>query len=309
VHTRSPATGLALLAFLAACEGSRTDPNLDPGLTGSAGQHDIRSCGTENPTAEELARVEREVDEALLMSNALGAALRAPGSVTIPVWFHVVNQGSGAANGDVPTSQIDAQLQVLNDAYAGLDDGAATPFAFTLAGVTRTTDASWFNGCDVSSIERAMKSALRRGGAGTLNLYSCNPGGGLLGWSTFPWNYASDPAVDGVVILHSSVPGGAAAPFDEGDTGTHEVGHWLGLYHTFQGGCSSRNDSVADTAAERSPAYGCPTGRDSCTGRRYPGSDPIDNFMDYTDDSCMFRFTAGQASRADAQASTYRPTP
>jgi len=222
--------------------------------------------------------------------------------VTVQVWWHVIRTGVGNAT-DIPQSQIDAQIAVLNNSYSGATGGYNTPFRFVLAGVTRTTNSTWYNACPNSSAESQMKSATRVGGATTLNIWSTGACG-YLGWATFPWSYSSAPSLDGVVILYSSVPGGTAAPYNQGDTATHEVGHWLGLYHTFQGGCSGSGDYVSDTPAERSPAYGCPTGRDSCRGQA--GLDPIENFMDYSDDYCMYKFTSGQSARMDSLSLQYR---
>src|SRR5262249_23421036 len=141
--------------------------------------------------------------------------------------------GPSIANGNIPDSQITAQMDVLNAAYAS--DG----IGFQLIQIDRTTNASWYTMGQGSPAETAAKSALRKGGPDALNIYSANLGGGLLGWSTWPWAYSGNPSQDGIVILYSSVPGGTASPYNLGDTATHEAGHWFGLFHTFQGGCDA----------------------------------------------------------------------
>lgn len=226
-------------------------------------------------------------------------------TITIQVWFHVINNGAGIRNGNVPQSWIDAQMKVLNSAFSGMDPvgtGVNTPFRFSLAGVTRTTNSRWYRMTNGSDEEREAKTELRIGGSGILNIYTANVRG-AGGWGTLPSVYDEDPTMDGVVCLFTMLPGGSYTHYNQGDVATHEVGHWLGLFHTFEGGCSRRGDSVDDTPAESSDASGCPSGRDTC---RSSGWDPIHNFMDYSDDECRYEFTQGQAERMIALARTYR---
>ena len=220
--------------------------------------------------------------------------------VTINVYVHVITASDGT--GSVPAAQIDDQIDVLNAAYAGTA-------IFALIATDVTANDAWFVMEPGTAAESSAKAALRQGSADDLNLYTANPGSSLLGWATFPSSYQSHQSDDGVVVLYSSLPGGTAVPYNLGDTATHEAGHWMGLYHTFQGGCggpknsSKTGDLVADTPSEASPAFGCPAGRDTCAS---PGLDPITNFMDYTDDACMFEFSSGQSARMQDLFAKYR---
>jgi hypothetical protein len=258
-------------------------------------------CGTPDLDEYEMKLVEERFLAELYESGSVGA-MSITNPVSITVNFHVIRDDAGAGN--VTDTQINNQMTVLNNAYSGKG------FTFVKGTVDRWNYSPWYTVQPGTTAERDMKyyftdSARFPGNDSryVLNVYSLKPGGGLLGWATFPWDRASNPRMDGVVLLNGSFPGGTTTNYNAGDTGTHEVGHWLGLYHTFQGGCSG-GDSVSDTAPEASPASGCPTGRDTCAGG---GVDPIDNFMDYSYDSCMYKFTSGQANRMVSMASTYRP--
>jgi hypothetical protein len=220
-------------------------------------------------------------------------------TASVPVWFHIVTDGS---TGAVTDSQIAAQIRVLNTTFAGGEGGADTGFTFVLAGVTRTDNAGWFYANPGGVNEQTMKQTLRRGGPETLNVYSTTAGD-YLGWAYLP-NITTKPgqtSLDGVVVDWESFLGTSDEykdQYDQGETTTHEVGHWLNLEHTFYGGCSAKGDFVADTPPEKTPTSGCPEGKDTCT---QPGEDPIHNYMDYSYDDCYTEFTEGQAQRmADA---------
>lgn len=255
-------------------------------------------CATKQPSLEEVGQIEQ----------AIARGQKGRTSDIIPVWVHVITRGAGYENGEIPDSMINAQMKVLDESFNGRSGGANTGFGFELVGVTRTVNQEWFEQLATNlSVELEAKRALRRGGPETLNIYTVD-GGPYLGFAYFP-SILNDPTyaiLDGVVLHWRSLPGGTFAIYSEGDTAPHEVGHWLALYHTFDGKCGSKGDYVADTPAEFSPAFRCPVGRDSCAGTAQPGLDPIFNFMDYTQDSCMYEFTAGQAARLQAAWAAFR---
>ncbi|RCG32897.1 zinc metalloprotease [Sphaerisporangium album] len=259
------------------------------------GQHDPNEISVARADQIDKAMLDALAAKGLKPRGTAGTAAIAP--VTVNVYWHTITNGS---QGQVSTATINSQITVLNNTYAARVGGSATPFSFRLVSTDTTNNATWFVGNDGNG----MKRALRKGGKADLNWYSVGFTNGLLGYATFPSDYAANPLLDGVVIDYRSLPGGSYSAYNLGYTGTHEVGHWFGLYHTFQGGCNGQGDYVADTPAEKSAAYGCPTGRDTCTGNA--GVDPIHNYMDYSDDRCMFEFTAGQSTRMQDMWTAFR---
>jgi hypothetical protein len=224
-----------------------------------------------------------------------GAAGAAPSDleVTVPIWFHVITDGS---TGNLTNRQLRAQVAQMNAAFGGTYGGPDTGFSWTFAGVDRTSNATWYKSRS-GGAEHAMKHALKVSGDDVLNVYTTS-GGAYLGWAYLPEITDTAQAyLDGIVIDWRTVPGASTdyeGLYDEGDTLVHEAGHWLNLEHTFFGQCNKNGDFVDDTPAEKGAAFGCQVGRDSCSK---PGVDPIHNYMDYSDDPCLTEFTAGQAQR------------
>jgi hypothetical protein len=252
-------------------------------------------CGAPEPDAEHI-RVSQQFAEQEA-SRRMAGNFSIQATVNVDTYFHVV---SASSRDDVSDSVLNEQLDTLNRAYA------PHGFQFTLKGTTHTTNANWAD--DTRGYEMTMKRSLRKGGYNALNVYFLPEMGDNLGYCYFPQAGGTSGSTtlirDGCTVLSTSVPGGSAANFNLGHTTTHEVGHWFGLYHTFQGGCSGSGDSVSDTPAQASASSGCPIGRDSCPSQA--GVDPIHNYMDYTYDSCYEEFTAGQQARMVSFWNNYR---
>lgn len=223
------------------------------------------------------------------------------GIVTIPVYVHVVYSNS---NQNISTSQVNSQIAVLNADFRKANndlnlpsgstfenDATDSEIEFSLAGTFRYSDSrsSW-------GTNNAVKSAYPPVTPSThLNIWVAEIGGGILGYAQFP---GGNSATDGVVISpqYFGTTGFVAAPFDKGRTATHEVGHYLNLRHIWGDGRCRQDDFVTDTPSSDGPNYGCP----SFPTTNCKTTDMTMNYMDYTDDACMYMFTDGQRNRMRA---------
>jgi len=242
--------------------------------------------------------------------------------VNIPVVFHVV-YNTAAQN--ISDALLNAQLSQLNQDFRKLNsDNSLTPSLF--AGVSADMEINFClaqqtaTGAATTGINRVsttkasfstndgVKSSTTGGvnawdATKYLNIWVCNMSGGILGYAQFPGGAAS---TDGVVLQYNAVGSrstpSSGAPYNLGRTATHEVGHWLNLRHIW-GDATCGSDLVSDTPTHTGANYGCPSypKTNTCSGG---GTEMTMNYMDYTDDACMYMFSAGQKARAQALFAT-----
>lgn len=234
------------------------------------------------------------------------------GVIEIPVVFNVLYR---TAAENVSLAQLQSQIDVLNEDYAATnaDYNLTSTYnsvksgnigvRFVLDAVYRrsTTKTSWTTN---DAMKKSSTGIAPTSPTTKLNIWVCNMGGGILGYAQFP---GGSPSTDGVVLDDNATgrTGTAAAPFNKGRTATHEVGHWLNLRHIW-GDATCGNDQVADTPLHNTANYGCPAAGhlSTCTGT------PVEmtmNYMDYTDDACMYMFSLGQKARMQAVFATGGP--
>ncbi|MFN8322776.1 MAG: PKD domain-containing protein [Chitinophagales bacterium] len=239
--------------------------------------------------------------------------------ITIPVVVHVVYNTTAQ---NISNAQIQSQIDALNLDYQKLNSdwtNTPTPWQSLVANyqiqfclASRDPNGNTTTGIirkQTSTTSFSTNDNVKRNSSGGddawpaasyLNLWVCNIGGGILGYAQFPGGAA---ATDGVVINYKyfGTTGTATAPYDLGRTATHEIGHWLNLYHIWGDdgtGCSG-SDQVADTPNQADENYGCPTYPNvSCSNG--PNGDMFMNYMDYSDDACMYMFTNGQYARSSS---------
>lgn len=248
--------------------------------------------------------------------------------ISIPVVVHVIHNGDAYGTGEnIRDEQVLSQIQVLNEDFRrmagspGFGPGVDVEIEFCLAQTDPsgnfTTGINRVNlnlaSFDRTAVEGNLKPNTIWDPTQYLNMWTCRFSGdlnGVLGYAQFPSNSGltglaangGAATTDGVIMAYNAFgssaiyPAGSyLAPYDRGRTTTHEVGHWLGLRHIWGDGGCTVDDFCADTPVAGAANFGCPTGTDSCPTS--PGLDQIQNYMDYTDDTCMDRFTQNQKER------------
>lgn len=289
----APALAIGLLAADVVRPAEAAAPECGPGAAGLRAGDVVR-------TEAQRRRVDRLVARRLA-HGAAPARVPEPALRTVDVHVHVI-EGAGPGRRGPSRARVLRQLRVLDDAFAGGQSRRAvdTAFRFRLRTLERVRAPRWRTAATPEADRDAvrMRQALARGDRRQLNLYIAAPRAGgedILGHATPTWERRRAPRLDGVLVHQGTLPGGRFARYGRGDTLVHEVGHWLGLYHVFEGGCTGRGDRVADTPAQAVPSMRCDLDQDSCPDD--PGKDPVRNFMSYSPDACMNHFTAGQARR------------
>ena len=259
-------------------------------------------CGTPHAGYYQVRRNDEAVRAFRGASRRNSRFRRASGTITINVQFIHICDGD---EGKITAAQRTNQIKVLNDDFRDHQ----IQFTYDEQATKEVNNQQWFRMDHRSAAERQAKTALQVAPETNLNFYTAGfpVNSGLLGWATFPDELAGDRVRDGVVLLHGTLPGGHSAPFNLGRTGTHEIGHWLGLFHTFQGGCNGIGDHIGDTVAHSRPNFGKPAVGDPHNACDQNEDAPVQNYMNYTDDDWMNHFTERQGGRMREQIAIFRP--
>ncbi len=322
----SPRPGGAVILERLELHSAPGDSYEAPELITTSGTSSPRSgaiCGTPAPTET----VKDRFDSVMAGWHTMGGEAQMKGKVKIPVVFWIIQDEAG--RGSVTESQLYSQIDVLNWAYrnSGIVFQADSGWLVTSnkyhkkCGITKKKGG--FNGV-YKTMTKKLTKAGRVDPAKTLNLYTCDPKGKLLGEAFAAsnleiFNIDESHHLNGVVVDYRTLPGGNEYPYNAGATAAHEVGHYFGLLHTFfpnelpgMTGCDYPGDSIDDTPYEKSPAYeaipetNCAKGRDTCP--QLPKKDPVTNFMDYSSDYCKAKFSGQQKTVMRTVIEIYRPS-
>lgn len=303
------------------------------GITGIAKAQNV-TCGTDQYMAEilknspELLKSLTDYNTEISKAGNYDMKLSKKGTTrTIPVVFHIIHT-YGPEN--ISKAQIDDQIKIMNAAYQRLNSdttltrsifkgvAADMDVEFKLArkdpngncteGITRTFSYLTDGGDD------AVKNLIRWDYRKYLNIWviknivrDADAGSRVLGYATLP--AFTNSTTDGIVVLADYVGsiGTATGNGNKGRVLVHEAGHWLGLYHPFQGGCggncSNSGDYVCDTPPVANPSFGCPTTNNTCSNDIPDQLDMVENFMDYANGTCQNMFTKGQKAVVDVALS------